>query len=512
MSTDGFEGGEQDVLSLKDLLRVISRRSWVVVLTAIVLMAIALGYSLMQTPQYETSARVLLVVQKVIGNAADAPDQPEQVEQAPDSLQGDAQTIELYAVTMAQALPNTQVAEKVVRRLDLEMSPSDLLDRLTVESVPETSLIEITVTDSDPENAREIANAVAEAASEETVPVDQLAKNTVTAVTWEDAQTPESPITPQPFRNALIGLVMGIILGVGLAFLLEYLDDGVRSPDEAERVSGLPAVGVIPDYEVLNGRGRKAWQGWFRTGDGPDARSGANVPEYPLVTTANPSAPAAEAYRTLRTMLLHAFVDRAPKTIVFTGIGGNEHQTATCANLGVVLSQVNKKVLILDCDFRNPTTGRLFGFHDADGVADALEARCSLPEVWKEVLPRLKVVPAGSIPHDPAELLGSERFSRFLADLRKEFDYVLIDTPAIGVAPDAAVLSSQSDGVLLILQTHTTLKEAVQPAVYSLKAFGANVLGMVVDNTKGLDGYLKNGRYTRNTRQDVSVTDGAQNS
>lgn len=510
MSTDTNEDGEQDVLSLKDLISVVRRRSWVIALAAIVVTAVALGYSLMQTPQYEASSRVLLVVQKVIGDAETAPDSPEQVEQAPDSLQGDAQTIELYAQTMAQALPNTRIAENVVRELNLAMSPSDLLDGLSVESIPETSLVEIVYTDSDPERARDVANAVAEAATEETVPVDQLAKNSLTTVTWEEAQTPASPVAPQPMRNALIGLVAGIMLGVGLAFLLEYLDDGVRSPGEAERVSGLPAVGVIPEYEVLNGRVSKTWQGWFKTGDRSDTGSGDA--EYPLVTTADPTAPAAEAYRTLRTVLLHAFADRSSRIIVLTGIGGNGHQTATCANLGVVLSQVNKRVLILDCDFRNPTTGRLFGFHGADGVADVLESRCSLPEVWREPLPGLKVVPAGSIPHDPTELLGSERFSRFLAGLRKEFDYVLIDTPPIGAAPDAAVLSSQSDGVLLILQTHKTLKEAVQPAVYSLKAFGANVLGLVVDNTRGLDGYSRNGRPTEDTRPSVSTPHGAQDS
>jgi succinoglycan biosynthesis transport protein ExoP len=511
MNTDALEDGEQDVLSLKDLIRVIRRRAWVVALAALVLTALALGYSLMQPPQYETSARVLLVVQKVIGQAEDAPERPDQVEQAPDSLQGDAQTIELYAATMAQALPNTRVAEKVVQQLDLEASPSDLLEHMTVESVPETSLVEITVTDSDPETARSVANAVAEAATEESVPVDQMEKNNVTAVTWEEAQTPETPVTPQPLRNALIGLVMGTILGVGLAFLLEYLDDGLRSPDEAERVSGLPAMGVIPDYEIPYVRERRAWQGWFRTGDRHDEGPGAAA-DNPLVTTADPGAPAAEAYRALRTMLLHAFVDRAPKTIVFTGIGGNGHQTATCANLGVVLSQVDKKVLILDCDFRNPTTGRLFGLHNADGLADVLEGRCDLREVWSEPLPGLRVVAAGSVPHDPTELLGSERFSRFLDGLRGKFDYVLIDTPPIGVAPDAAILSSRSDGVLLVLQTHTTLKESVQPAVYSLKAFGANVLGMVIDNTRGLDGYSNNGRSTRSIRQGVSVADGAQGS
>lgn len=472
-------GDEKDrILSPRDLLGMIRQRLWVVALSAIVLTGVTLGYSLMQTPLYEASSRVLLVVQK------DTPGQPEQVEEAPSSLQSDAQTIELYAETMAQALPNLSLAEQVVEQQDLEMSPSDLLSNLRVESLPETSLIEIGFTGSDPEVAREVANAVADAASQETLPVDQLGLNSVTAMVWERAETPASPVEPQPARNALIGLAVGIILGVGLALLLEYLDDRLRSPDEAEHLSGLPAVGVIPDHVAPKDKQRKAWFSLFRAHKESDEVPRFNGAGELLITTADPTATATEAYRALRTVLLRAFTDASSKVVVLTGAGGDGCQTATCANLGVVLSQVDGKTIILDCDFRNPTMGRLFGFHDVPGVADVLAADHGLPEVWKEPLPNLKIVPAGSMPYDPADLLGSERFSQFLTDLRNTFDYVLIDAPDVGVIPDAVVLSAQSDGVLLAVQTHETPKDTLRRAVYSLRAFGTNIFGLVVSSAK----------------------------
>lgn len=477
---------EDRVLSPRDLLGVIRQRLWMIALSAIVLTVVTLGYSLMQTPLYEASSTVLLVVEK------ETPGQPEQVEEAPSSLQSDAQTIDLYADTMAQALPNMRLAETVVREQNLSISPDEVLSNLRVESLPETNLVEIGYTDSDPGTAREVANAAANAATQETIPVDRLGMNSVTTVTWERAQTPVSPVQPQPIRNALIGLLLGIVLGVGLAFLLEYLDDGLRSPDEAERLSGLPAVGIIPEHEARKGEGRKARRGWLGAGEGADAEPWSDGARELLITAADPASPATEAYRALRTTLLHAFADTSSRVLVLTGAGDGS-QTVACANLGVVLSQVDKRTVILDCDLRNPNMGRLFGFDDEPGLVDLLMADSELPEVWKEPIPGLTIVPAGSMPYDPTDLLGSERFSKFLVGLRKTFDYVLVDAPSMGVVPDAALLSARSDGVLLTVQTHETPKQNVRRAVQGLRAFGANVLGLVVNGAKGPGGYSNEG-------------------
>jgi capsular exopolysaccharide synthesis family protein len=207
-----------------------------------------------------------------------------------------------------------------------------------------------------------------------------------------------------------------------------------------------------------------------------------------LVTVLDPAGAASEAYRTLRTNLLYAPVDDTPsKVIVVTSPDYSAKGKSTvCANLGVVLAQVGKNTLIVDCDFRRPVMHEIFGLRSTQGMTDILVGGHSLQEAYQEPLPDscLKVLAAGTPPPNPAELLGSRRFSEFLASVREEFDYVLIDSPPTGPVSDPAVLATQGDGVLLTLDAKKTRKEDVLRAVRSLTAVGANVLGTVMSNAK----------------------------
>jgi len=209
-----------------------------------------------------------------------------------------------------------------------------------------------------------------------------------------------------------------------------------------------------------------------------------------LTTILDPTSAASEAYRTLRTNLLYTLVDTPPKVVVLTSPGPGEGKSTTCANLGVVLAQAAKSALILDCDFRKPVVHKVFGLRNLHGIVDVLVGERSLQEVWKEPVEGLKVVPVGTMPPNPAEILGSQRFSKFLAAVRKEFDYVLIDTSPVGIVSDAAILATQGDGVLLVLDARNTRKRSVQQSVRSLEAVGANILGTVMNNVKvSRDGY-----------------------
>ena len=210
-----------------------------------------------------------------------------------------------------------------------------------------------------------------------------------------------------------------------------------------------------------------------------------------LITLLAPNDGASEAYRKVRTNLLYAFVDQSPKAIMLTSPGPGEGKSTTCANLGVVLAQAAKSTLILDCDLRKPVIHKYFGLRNLRGIVDLLVGECPLQEVWKEPVEGLKVVPAGPVPPNPAEILGSQRFSKFLAAIREEFDYVLIDTSPVGPVSDPAILAPQADGVLLVIDAQNTRKGAGREAVHSLEAIGANVLGAVMNNvrvTKG-EGY-----------------------
>ncbi len=207
-----------------------------------------------------------------------------------------------------------------------------------------------------------------------------------------------------------------------------------------------------------------------------------------LVTSVDPTGAASEAYRTLRTNLLYAFVDNPPKVIVLTSPGQGEGKSTACANLGVALAQAGKNTLIVDCDLRRPRMQKFFGLRNLRGIVDLLAGGYTPQEVWQEPIPGLKVVCVGPIPPNPAELLGSQRLSEFFASVRGEFDYVLVDSSPVGLVSDPIILATQGDGVLLVLDAQNTRKGSVRRAIRGLEAVGASVLGTVMNNVKKAKG------------------------
>lgn len=481
MPLETMEDGSQEILSLKDLLRIVYRRSWVIVLCTFVFTAMGLGYSLLQTPLYEATARLLLVTQ-------------DNIRTSPGDPMSETETIQTLGETMAEAMQNRALAEKVVRDLELDKTPQEVLDGLNVEVIPNTNLIDISVRDPDPQAARELVNAVAEAATEEEIPLNRPMDNSLGATLWETAETPDEPVEPVPARDGLIGLILGLMAGVGLVFLLEYLDGSLRSPEQAERVSGAPVLGIIPNQKLpKRGDGDSRELPPARTGEDTDPPSHNGLNGH-LITTADPTGPAADAYRVLRSMLLHSSGDHSPKIILLAGVGGGDG-AATCANLGVALAQAGKSTLILDCGFRDSATETLFGIQEAYGLAEVLIGARDMEEVSSEPLPGLKVIPSGLAPSDPAALLETERFPRLLAAARERFDYVLIDAPPLGAASDTVTLSAYSDGVLLVTRARETSAEAIRQAARGIRTTGSSVLGVVVGGVEL--GTQKNPRRTR---------------
>ncbi|QIN84377.1 polysaccharide biosynthesis tyrosine autokinase [Rubrobacter tropicus] len=204
-----------------------------------------------------------------------------------------------------------------------------------------------------------------------------------------------------------------------------------------------------------------------------------------LITLAEPGGMAAEDYRTLRTSLLYTVVDNPPKVVVVTSPGPKEGKSTTCANLGVVLAQADKSTLIIDCDFRRPAMHQVFGLRNFKGVVNVLANELELQETWHEPVPFLKVATVGPLPSRPAELLGSKRFSELLEKAREQFDYVLLDAPPTAPVSDPAILATQGDGVLLVLDAQKTRKASLRKAKRTLDAVGASVLGTVMNNVKG---------------------------
>jgi capsular exopolysaccharide synthesis family protein len=217
-----------------------------------------------------------------------------------------------------------------------------------------------------------------------------------------------------------------------------------------------------------------------------------------VATIHEPTSSTSEAYRTLRTNLIYSLVDEPPKVIVLTSPGPGEGKSTTCANLGVVLAQAGKAVLIIDCDFRKPVMHKFFGLRNLLGVVDVLAGERTLQEVTKQPVAGLTVMPVGHIPPNPTELLGTQRFKQLLTSVRQTYDYVLIDAPPVGIVSDPAILGTQGDGVLLVLDAQNTRKRSVRQAMRSLDTVGANVFGTVMNNLKvSSEGYYYRYGYDR---------------
>ncbi len=258
------------------------------------------------------------------------------------------------------------------------------------------------------------------------------------------------------------------MLGIGLAFLREFLDERWRSPQDAEQATGVPSLGVIPAAPSTRNE-----RGWTI----PDAFS-------------------SEQYRILRTNLLHVARDGSLKTVMVSSPGSEEGKTTVCANLGLSLAQAGKSTLIVDCDLRRPMMHKFFGLKNLYGVVDAVVGGRSPQETWQELLPGLWVMTAGPIPPNPAELLDSEHFAELLDWLRQEFDYVLVDSGPIDLVSDPAILASRVDGVLLVIDPRSSREDHVQRAIRSLGAVGANILGTVMNKVRVKGTYRRYNDYS----------------
>lgn len=291
------------------------------------------------------------------------------------------------------------------------------------------------------------------------------------------AQVPVTPSSPKPVQDALLGLTAGLMLGLGAAFLRDNLDDRLSSKEATEQAGDTPVLATVP-----------AVASWRR-------------PQSPLLVSAtHPTSPAAESYRSLRTSLQFARHERQLRSIVVTSPAASEGKTATLANLGVVFAQAGERVVLVSCDLRRPRLGQFYGMDEREGLTTVLLGQQSLGDVLRPVpgFDRLRVLPAGPVPPNPAELLGSGRARQVIADLAASFDLVLIDSPPVLPVTDAVLLSQHADATMLVVAAGQTRRADLRRAAEKLHQVSTTVLGTVLNQvTKETgDGYGYGYGYT----------------
>ena len=289
----------------------------------------------------------------------------------------------------------------------------------------------------------------------------------------DSARPPTGPIEPNIPRNLMFALVLGLASGVGLAFLLEGLDHTVRTTEQAQVISGLPSLGMIP-------LGSKTAR------EGPNPKRlviAASKEAVELVTQVRPQSQMAESYRALRTSLLLSNLGGPPKVIMVTSALPQEGKTTTSINCSVVLAQKGVRVLLIDADLRRPSIHKTLGMGPHSGLSNVLTGSTTLEQAITRttILPNLFVLPAGTPPPNPAELLASPNMRDMLAQLREQYDHIVIDTPPSLSVTDAVVLSPRADAVVLVIRSGQTTKQALRRSRDILTQVNAKVVGVLLN-------------------------------
>jgi capsular exopolysaccharide synthesis family protein len=287
------------------------------------------------------------------------------------------------------------------------------------------------------------------------------------------ARTPAAPVEPNIPRNLAFALVLGLTSGVGLAFLLENMDNTVRTTEQAQIISALPSLGMIPlgSKSSDNGTGLKR------------LTLASSNEAVELVTQARPQSQMAESYRALRTSLLLSSLGAPPKIIMVTSARPQEGKTTTSINCAIVLAQKGVRVLLVDADLRRPSVHKTLGMGPRSGLSNVLTGSATLEQTItpSTILPNLFVLPAGTPPPNPAELLASSNMKDVLTELRGQYDHIVIDTPPTLSVTDAVVLSQRVDAIILVIRSGHTTKQALRRARDILMQVNAHVAGVLLN-------------------------------
>ncbi|MBU1170369.1 MAG: polysaccharide biosynthesis tyrosine autokinase [Proteobacteria bacterium] len=302
---------------------------------------------------------------------------------------------------------------------------------------------------------------------------------TVNVWTIEAAKTPDIPVSSHKKRKLLLGLILGLFGGIGLAFFIEYLDNTIKSVEETEQRLGTPVLGVI---SLLKG----------------------NTDQIEHVVTNEPLSAISENYKAIRTSILLSSADRPPACLLVTSMAPREGKTTTVSNLASALAQSGKKVVIIDGDLRRPRIHKVFNIANTSGLSTHLAGSDSPIIVGKNLPDGILVIPSGPIPPDPSELLGSARLNTLISNLKKNVDIILIDSPPLLSVSDGLILSTQTDGVLIVTRAGMTTYEIAGKGLKQLKDVNAHITGLIINGaniTKNSYDYYGYGYYAYDTKE-----------
>ncbi len=358
-----------------------------------------------------------------------------------------------------QLVDGPLVTRRVIDRLGLPMTSAALAGRISASSDPLTTLLTVTVIDESPERAQRIANTVGEefgAVAGELEHGGRTGAAPIRVAYIDPAPLPKSPVAPRPMSDLPLAGFLGLVVGTGAALVNERGDTAVRRREEVEHATGGAIVGVVPHD--------------------------ANTLTRPLAfDAASPSR--AEAYRALRTNLGFLGVDGPVRSVTVTSPTPGDGKSTTACNLGIAFAQAGLRVVVVDCDLREPSVGDYFGLESAAGLTTLLTGYARLDDVVQHWSGGVDVIASGAIPPNPGDLLATQAMRELVESLEAKYDVVLLDAPPLLVATDAALLAVTTSGTLLVVRQDRTRRGDVTAARRALDVVGARMLGSVVTAT-----------------------------
>lgn len=442
-------------MDLRDYLSIFRQRWILIVATALASLAVSASLTWTATPLYASSTGLFISTSQVSDDS-----------QALQGSQFSIQRVKSYADLVSQ----TAIMSRVVDRLELEETPNQLGTKVVATAALDTVILTITVTDESPERAQQIAQTTAEVfvgyvGELETPPGQDQA--TIKATVVDQAQVSNSPVSPQPVRNLGLGVVLGLLLGAGIAILRHTLDTSVRSASAVEEITGAPVIGSVPFDKSAGGA--------------------------PLLSDIDPYSPRSEAFRVLRTNLQFIDPDAEKKVFVVTSALPGEGKSSTTINLALALIENGNRVAVIEGDLRRPRIAEKLGLVGAVGLTTVLVGRTSLQDALQNTNDaRLQVLTSGKTPPNPAELLQTRAMTNLIAQLSENNDYVLIDAPPLLPVTDAAIIASKVDGAILVVRHGETSHEQVRLAAERLASVDGRLIAAIVNMTptnKGSSGY-----------------------
>lgn len=411
----------------------------------------AVAFTYVQTPKYSSTSSALIAVD----TAASA-----------GELSSGAIYAERQVSSFVALADSALVLDPVIDELGLDVTPQALRSRVSVSAPAGTSIVDVTVTDTNAGRASEIANAITASlknVTSDVVPTGPDGDEIVTVTVVEPATESSRPVSPRPVLNITLGLIAGLVLGLGQALVRRLLDSRIRTRDDLEDITDAPVLASVVHHKgpskATPGRGM-AWA-------------------------------SGESYRKLRTAVgFVALGGERRSSIVVTSSVQGEGKTETSTNLAKVLAEAGARVLLVDADLRRPQVGARLGLDDELGLSDVLTGRADLNDVMLSV-DDLSVLTAGTVPPNPSELLGSEAMAELLALLETHFEYVILDAPPLLPVTDAAILSHQAGGAVVVARSGVARQNQLTEALSTLEAADASVYGIVLNDVpvSQIDGY-----------------------